>query len=986
VLLSSLSPAENSQAEPKQPLQVRRNYLKVQPRFDMHHPLISKFFLKTCCSIVAMAALMVEMPFSSRAEPPLVYSAENTGTNYPAPPLPTLGHLPLIQPLPDPFYWASDPLNAGGTSSTNFADWEHHRAEILAQIQNYEIGTKPAVNPSQVTASYANGMLTVNITNNGQGMTLTCPVSFPSGNGPFPVCIGMDQSYGSLQPGLFTSRNIAGITYRESQVSTYGSPQNTDPFYRLYGPAQNTSNTGQYAAWIWGVSRVIDGLYALNGILGTNQIDLTHIAVTGCSYAGKLALYSGAFDERIALTVAQESGGGGANSWRYNHTEPSGSVENIDNTDYHWFSSARLQQFAGNNVSYLPEDHHELDALVAPRALYITGNTDYTWLGNPSCYVCSRAVQQIFNTLGIPDRFGFNVDGGHSHCTFPNDQTNDLAYFLDKFMLAKTNLSSVIASYPGGYNSINYSSWYQWWGTANPIFPTLYLSIPAATTKGAGTLAGQGNVSVSGITSSNLVVSLSTSDTTKVTVPATVTIPAGQSNVVFDLTILTDSLLNGNQTVYIYATAPNFPKTANATITIHDTNSATLSVALPASASESAGTVANAGSVSIGTVAAADFTVSLNSSDPSRLIVPSTTVISTGQTSAVFNLTFVDNKIIGGSGSVSVTAHVPNWTDGSNSMAILYDDPMPDHFVWSPISSSQLIGEPFPVTIKAQDIASNTLDFRLPVTLSALIVGNATGTNTILNSPGLDQSLNDGSDYVLGYSFTPNTNLKVTGVRSCFGDEVSIWTTNGRLLVSQNVVSVSGTWVDTPLPAPLLLYAGVTYVIVAHENGVEYFWGQSLPATFPDGAINQSWWDYGNGFPTQTDGSAWYYVDLRYAKDVVSVPVNPGATANFSGGTWSGNVAVLQAATNVMLQASAGGGVGTSNPFNVLGTPKLAIAASSNSVVLSWPAAAAGFNLQQASTLPNWTNAPVTPTIMGDHYYVTTNVGPAGVYYRLRKP
>jgi hypothetical protein len=175
-------------------------------------------------------------------------------------------------------------------------------------------------------------------------------------------------------------------------------------------------------------------------------------------------------------------------------------------------------------------------------------------------------------------------------------------------------------------------------------------------------------------------------------------------------------------------------------------------------------------------------------------------------------------------------------------------------------------------------------------------------------------------------------------------------------------------------------------VIVAHENGVEYFWGQALPATFPDGTINQSWWDYGNAFPTQTDGSAWYFVDLRYAKDVASVPVSPGATTNFSGGTWSGKVAVLQAATNVMLQASAVGGVGTSNPFNVLGTPKLAISALSNSVVLSWPAAAAGFNLQQASTLPNWINVPVTPAIVGDHYYVTTNVGPAGIYYRLRKP
>jgi len=213
---------------------------------------------------------------------------------------------------------------------------------------------------------------------------------------------------------------------------------------------------------------VIDGLYKLNGTLGTAHIDLNHIAVTGCSYAGKMALFAGALDERIALTIAQESGGGGANSWRYNHFQTN-KVEDVDNTDYQWFSPTRLRQFAHNNVSYLPEDHHELDALVAPRALYVTGNTNYTWLGNPSCFVCSMAAQQVYKTLGIADRFGFNIDGGHQHCFFPPDQTNDLAYFLDKFMLGKTNLSSVIATYPGSYANIDYAKWYAGWGMTNTL-------------------------------------------------------------------------------------------------------------------------------------------------------------------------------------------------------------------------------------------------------------------------------------------------------------------------------------------------------------------------------------------------------------------------------------------------------------------------------------------------------------------------------------
>lgn len=651
--------------------------------------------------------------------------------------------------------------------------------------------------------------------------------------------------------------------------------------------------------------------------------------------------------------------------------------------------------FADANTAKLPEDHHELLAMVAPRALFATGNPDgAVWLSNPSCYVSCKAVQRVYETFGISDRFGYNINGGKSHCALTADVIADVGAFLDKFLLGITSVNTITNRHvPSTYSSIDDARWTAWWGATNAVFPytgRLSLSIPAAATEGDGTLAGQGRVSVSPTPTNNLVlVNLTSGNTSKATVPASVVIPAGQSNAVFDLTIIDNLILDGDQPVTITASSPacnNGPQ--NKQITVHDNETTTLSVTLPASASESAGTLAHAGSVSMGAPAGTNVTVKLFSSDTSRLNVPGV-IIPTGQTSAAFNVYLTDTKVIGGSENVSVTAQVANWTNGSATMTILFDDPMPDlmHFAWSAVPSPQLIGEPFPVTITAQDGANNTLDYRLPVTLSALIAGNATGTNTILNSPSPEQSLTDGQELVLGYSFTPSTNLKVTDVMSYFGDKVSIWTANGQLLASQNVVSVPGTWVDTPLPAPLVLPAGATYLVTVHENAVEYFWSQDLPATFPDGTINQSFWDYGDVFPTQGDDAHWYFVDLRYATDFVSVPVNPGATANFSSGTWSGNLAVLQAATNVMLQASAGAGhSGASVPFNVLGTPKLAIAAFSNSVVLSWPVAAAGFNLQQASTLPNWTDVPVTPAVVGDRYNVTNTLGAGPSYFRLRKP
>nr|GFD31221.1 hypothetical protein [Tanacetum cinerariifolium] len=171
-----------------------------------------------------------------------------------------------------------------------------------------------------------------------------------TGSGPFPAIIGMNSLSGSVPASVFTSRNVARIQYNHNDVTTYYGAALTDPYYQLY-PDQNLSNSGQYAAWSWGVSRLIDGLELVQASL---PIDLKHLGVTGCSYAGKMALFSGAMDERIALTIAQESGGGGAPAWRVSETL--GGVENLGATDYSWFKDD-MKQFAGANVAKLPHDH-----------------------------------------------------------------------------------------------------------------------------------------------------------------------------------------------------------------------------------------------------------------------------------------------------------------------------------------------------------------------------------------------------------------------------------------------------------------------------------------------------------------------------------------------------------------------------------------------------------------------------------------------------
>jgi hypothetical protein len=391
------------------------------------------------------------------AQIPLVYNVENTGASYPLPPLPTINQLPVVEPLPDPFMWSN-----GSGRSVNFSDWSRRRSEIKAEIENYEIGTKPA-RPATITASYVGGTLTVVVTRNGQTLTLSSQVSLPSGSGRFPAVIGMNSATGSIPSDIFTTRNIARITFNHNQVTSYPTPQASDPYFRLY-PEYNRDNIGQYSAWAWGVSRIIDGLELVQSSL---PIDLSHLAVTGCSYAGKMALFAGAFDERIALTIAQESGGGGAPAWRVSETI--GDVEKLGATSHEWFKESMFQ-FAGTNVSKLPHDHHELMAMVAPRALLVTGNTDYMWLANPSCYVSARAAHEVWKTFGIGDRFGFYIDGGHGHCAIPNSQRPAIEAFVDKFLRGNTSVNTNITVHP--YPTFDYERWYKWWGTGNPGFPS----------------------------------------------------------------------------------------------------------------------------------------------------------------------------------------------------------------------------------------------------------------------------------------------------------------------------------------------------------------------------------------------------------------------------------------------------------------------------------------------------------------------------------
>ncbi len=367
-------------------------------------------------------------------EYPLSYDVENTGAACEDPVSLNKNNLKSCKTLPNPFEWAN-----GSGSVTDFCDWSCRRNEIKREIEYWEIGEKPAFD--KLEASYSGGTLTVKVYNGSNTLTLTSKISVPSGKGPHPIVIGMDGNTGSLSSSYFSK--CIQVPFTHSQIAEYnsgfggGGRSQNDPFYKLYPGTFNTK--ADYCAWSWGISRLIDGLEIVKDKINA---DLGHIAVTGCSYAGKMALYAGAFDERVALTIAQESGGGGINSWRVS-SEIGSDVEGISNTNYDWFLNSFKSNFQ-SQIDKLPYDHHELIAMIAPRAFLAFGNPDYVWLGDASGYASLKAAEEVWKAMGIEDRFGYVIEGGHSHCQASNNQNKAAQAYINKFLFGDNSQDTKI--------------------------------------------------------------------------------------------------------------------------------------------------------------------------------------------------------------------------------------------------------------------------------------------------------------------------------------------------------------------------------------------------------------------------------------------------------------------------------------------------------------------------------------------------------------
>ena len=424
-----------------------------------------------------------------------------------------------------------------------------------------------------------------------------------------------------------------------------------------------------------------------------------------------------------------------------------------------------------------------------------------------------------------------------------------------------------------------YRQWHLFGDCSMPIWQRspvrLRVELPASATEGDGLLVQQGTVTLDTAPSNSLAVSLQSSDETELRHTNTVTVAAGNTNVSFDLEVMDDTDLDGSRVVTVSAWSPDVDLgTAEAAMTIHDDESAVLSLEiLPASAAEGDGILTSQGVVTVSAAPDADVTVSVSSDDPGEASVAGSVVIPNGETGSTFDLTIVDDTAIDGPQTVTLTAHVENWTDGADAISVL-DNEGANLIVTLPAWA----GEGDGVLTNAGGLAiAGTLETNLVVQLFSADPTEALVPSNVIIGAGetsalFNVSLVDDPDY--------------DGLQA-----VTVTAAAPGFAAGQDTMDVADDEVHhlafATVPSPQTSGIPFTVVITAFDT---------------------------NGAVAALVGTA----DLAASCPTGAIPIHPTAADAFSEGQWAGEVLLRTAITNVHLTADDGGGhVTQSNPFDV---------------------------------------------------------------------
>ncbi len=315
--------------------------------------------------------------------------------------------------LPDPL------LTNAGVRVTTPAAWPARRAEILEIFTREMFGRAPVARPAgmkitvtETTSGMMNGTAERRLIridwvgpggSSGMNLILFVPTAQTKPAGCFLLICNrppenIDPTRQQRSPywpaESIIARGYAAATFYNDDID----PDKHDEFKNgVHGvfdiPPRSNDAWGTLAAWAWGASRAIDALVEQPGI------DVKRISVVGHSRGGKTALWCGAQDERVALTISNNSGCGGAAISRGKAGE---NVARINKTFPHWFN-ANYKNW-DNKEFEAPFDQHELIALCAPRLVYVASATEDAWADPAAEFratVAATPVWQLFGLTGM---------------------------------------------------------------------------------------------------------------------------------------------------------------------------------------------------------------------------------------------------------------------------------------------------------------------------------------------------------------------------------------------------------------------------------------------------------------------------------------------------------------------------------------------------------------------------------------------------------
>ncbi|MBT3266207.1 dienelactone hydrolase [Candidatus Poribacteria bacterium] len=301
-------------------------------------------------------------------------------------------------------------------------NWPERRAEVhdsWLQVMG-EFPPRPTLHPQVLSSEAVKGdvireLLRYEIED---GIFVEAYVCRPDGDGPYPGVVVLHPTVNAsiLEPaGLASAKerqlglNLArrGYVTISPRCFLWDDRNEVDSLRDVLDPVM-TAFHARHPHWT-GIGKMTwDAMCATDILVARDDVDGARIGSVGHSLGAKEALYHAAFDDRVGATVSSEGGIGVAFS---NWHDP-------------WYLGGQAKS------SHFMREHHELMALIAPRAFLLLGGGS---ADGERSWPFIRSVLPLYESMGAGERVAFiNHRQGHA---FPRESESALYEWLDEFLM-----------------------------------------------------------------------------------------------------------------------------------------------------------------------------------------------------------------------------------------------------------------------------------------------------------------------------------------------------------------------------------------------------------------------------------------------------------------------------------------------------------------------------------------------------------------------